>query len=72
MMLYNGAMPPRKLNLERFSVSVSPEVKMALEKLAAENGRSLSVEAGRLLENYLRQASLLPGSSSQGSGQQKS
>jgi hypothetical protein len=61
MLLYNAVMPQRKLNLVRFTVNVTPEVKDKLDQLAVEHGRSLAVEAGRWLEQALRQAGQLPG-----------
>lgn len=54
-------MSRRKLNLVRFSVAVPVEVKELLETLAVQNGRSLTLEAGRLLEDVLRERGLLTG-----------
>jgi len=49
----------KKLNMVRFSVTVPEHVKTLLEQMAAQNGRSLSIEAGRLLEDALRGQGLL-------------
>jgi hypothetical protein len=57
--MYNAVMGRRKLNLVRWSVHTAPAVKAALEHQAAENGRSLALEAGRLLEEILRERNLL-------------
>jgi hypothetical protein len=52
-------MPRKKQNVVRFSVTTPESVKLTLERLAAENGRSLAVEAGRCLEAALRERGLL-------------
>ena len=44
----------KKLNLVRFSVHMIPEVKIALEALAAQNGRSLAIEARRILAEFVQ------------------
>lgn len=54
-------MPRKKRNTVRFSVTAPQEVKATLERLAAQNDRPLSVEAGRMLEEALRSRGLLPG-----------
>ena len=44
----------------RFSVTAPEVVKTTLQQMADEAGRSLAVEAGRLLETALRERGLLP------------
>jgi hypothetical protein len=46
-----------KLNLVRFTVTTTPEVKAWLEDAARRNGRSLAVEAGRVLAASMGQES---------------
>ena len=59
-LVYNAVMGRRKLNLVRWSVHTPPAVKIELERLAEQHGRSLAIEAGRLLEEHLRAQNLLP------------
>jgi hypothetical protein len=50
----------KKLNMVRFSVTAPETVKDIIDRLSEQNGRSLAVEAGRMLEETLRQRGLLP------------